>query len=431
VEPSQGLAENVPRSACGGRIGLTFAAHFVKRRVPLKSLSGESKLKLLLLLAFAHLVVDTVALAIQPLWPDLRSNLVMSDGEFQAAYLLWNVTNSLLQLPVAYWADRHDVRWLVWAGPVVGAVCVGCVGFANSFLGLCFLLVLGGAGLAAFHPEAAVMAASSLPEDRSRALSVFSMGGILGQAIGPLYAGQLSTAYGMPAISWTIAWAWVALAVVGVGVRRLTRPQVELVSGVTPHGPPMRGTLAPLWVLVAVGILRVAPLAGIPLALAFSIKDSGGSNADVGFIQSVFMAAIGVGSLVCALFARRHNERRVFWLLPLMAAIILLLCPRASGTLLTMLIGLTGLCVGVTLPMLVSFGQQLLPHRQRIASGLMMGVTWAVASPIAAGTIEFFEHLDCPVNSLYAFGAILGASSALCCFLPRNHMKVNQGGTVR
>ncbi len=49
-------------------------------------------MKLLLLLAFAHVVVDTVALALQPLWPDLRSRLALGDGEFQAAYVLWNVS---------------------------------------------------------------------------------------------------------------------------------------------------------------------------------------------------------------------------------------------------------------------------------------------------------------------------------------------------
>lgn len=83
-------------------------------------------------------------------------------------------------------------------------------------------------------------------------------------------------------------------------------------------------------------------------------------------------------------------------------------------------IGVAGFAVGATLPMLVSFGQQLLPHGQRIASGLTMGVTWAVASPLAASTIEFFEHLQCPADSLYAFGAILGVSSALCYALRAN-----------
>ncbi|HET6882495.1 MAG TPA: MFS transporter [Pirellulales bacterium] len=136
-------------------------------------------MKLLLFTALAHIVVDTVALAVQPLWPDLRYRLALSDSEFQTAYLLWNVANSLLQLPIAYWADRHHARWLIWAGPVVGAACVGCVGFADSFVALCLLLTLGGAGIAAFHPEAAALAASSMPENRSRALSVFSIGGYL------------------------------------------------------------------------------------------------------------------------------------------------------------------------------------------------------------------------------------------------------------
>lgn len=337
----------------------------------------------------------------------------MGDVEFQTAYLLWNVANSLLQLPVAYWADRHDVRWLIWAGPAVATGCVGLVGFVDSSLALCVLLTLGGAGLAAFHPEAAVLAASSMPENRSRALSVFSIGGYLGQAIGPVYAGQLSANYGLTALAWTILWAWLALVIVGLGVRRAPRPHtavdVRHVSLLRILGG-QKGSVA---LLVTVGILRVAPMAGVPLALAFSIKESGGDNADIGFMQSVFMASIGVGSLACALFVRRHSERLVFWLLPLIAAIALGLCPAASHIALVLLIGIAGFAVGVTLPMLVSFGQQLLPHGQRVASGLMMGVTWAFASPIAVGTIELFERLEHPDNAFYAFAGLLGVSSAL------------------
>lgn len=375
-------------------------------------------MKLLLFIAFAHIVVDTVALAIQPLWPDLCSRLALGDSEFQTAYLLWNVANSLLQLPIAYWADRHHARWLIWAGPVVGAACVGCVGFADSFWLLCLLLTLGGAGIAAFHPEAAALAAASMPENRSRALSVFSIGGYVGQAIGPLYAGQLSAAYGLAAISWTIVWAWAALLVVGLGVRRAPMPKAVAEVPASSLRRLWQGKVGAVSALVAVGVLRVAPVAGVPLALAFGIKESGGSNADVGFAQSVFMAAIGAGSLACAVFVRSRHERPVFWLLPLTAATSLFLCPSTSGMALMAFIGVTGLAVGVTLPMLVSFGQQLLPDGQRLASGLMMGVTWAIASPIAAGTVELFEHLQRPGSAVYAFGAILVASSALCHLLP-------------
>lgn len=383
-----------------------------------------TSLKLLLVIALAHVVVDTVALSVQPLWPDLRSRLALGDAEFQTVYLLWNVANSMLQLPIAYWADRHEARWLVYAGPILGTACVGCVGFADSFLALCCLLTLGGIGIAAFHPEAAALAASAMPENRSRALSVFSIGGYLGQAIGPLYAGQLSAAYGLTGLAWTIAWGWVAMAVVGFGVR--CAPVHAAVRPDTAGAQPLsRGKIAAVSLLVVVGVLRVAPMAGVPLALAFSIKESGGSNADVGFAQSVFMAAIGAGSLACAVFVRSHHERLAFWLLPSVAAAALFVCPSAMGTPLMVFIAITGLTVGVTLPMLVSFGQQLLPHGQRVASGLMMGVTWAIASPIAVGTIELFEHLQSPANSLYAFAAILGISSALCYLMPVERLRTN------
>ncbi|HVW35673.1 MAG TPA: hypothetical protein VHB99_00140, partial [Pirellulales bacterium] len=65
-----------------------------------------SSLKLLLLLAFAHVVVDTIAFVLQPLWPDLRSELSLSDAQFQASFVLWSLANSVLQLPIGYWAER-------------------------------------------------------------------------------------------------------------------------------------------------------------------------------------------------------------------------------------------------------------------------------------------------------------------------------------
>jgi hypothetical protein len=73
----------------------------------------------------------------------------------------------------------------------------------------------------------------------------------------------------------------------------------------------------------------------------------------------------------------------------------------------------------VTLPVLVSYGQQLLPGALRIANGLTMGVTWAVASPIAVGAVELFEPIGQPTAAFYAFAGIAGASSGLCIWLPQ------------
>ena len=376
------------------------------------------RLKLLLLLAFAHLAVDTIALVVQPLWPDLRSGLKLSDAQFQAAFILWSLANSLLQLPIGYWAERHQARWLIWAGPAVAAACVGGVGVVDSFWGLCLLLAAGGAGIAAFHPEAAAVVASCAPNNRSRALSIFSIGGYLGQAIGPFYAGKLTAASGLPAVAWTVVWGWMALVVVGLGLRHAPTQVAHAETAAIPLGQLLSGKKKVVALLVALGVLRVTPVLGVPLALAFAIKETGGANDDVGSAQSLFMAAIGAGSIACAAFANRSNERRAFCSLPLAAAASLAVCPSAPSMLLFACVALSGFALGATLPLLVSCGQEILPQGQRVASGLTMGVTWGLASPLAAGTIELFDRLHRPADAFYVFAAVAAASSALCLELP-------------
>lgn len=378
-----------------------------------------SPLKLLLLLATAHAAVDTIALAIQPLWPDLRSALSLGDGEFQTAYVLWNLANSLVQLPISYWAERRQARWLIWAGPVLGAACIGAVGLIDSFAALCLLLIVAGVGIAAFHPEAAAMAASCAPGNRSRALSVFAIGGYLGQALGPLYGGKLTAAHGLPAVAWTLVWGSIAFALVAAALRRTPAPAAHRATSPVPLAELFHGKKKTITLLVGLGILRVSPVLGVPLALAFAIKETGGNNADVGFAQSLFMGAIGAGSVACALFVHRRNERLTFWFLPLIAAALLLCCPTASAWLLRCSIVAAGFVLGITLPMLVSFGQHLLPNGQRIASSLTMGVTWGFASPVAAGTIELFDRLGRPAAAFYVFAAVLAVSSLLSFSLPR------------
>ena len=52
----------------------------------------------------------------------------------------------------------------------------------------------------------------------------------------------------------------------------------------------------------------------------------------------------------------------------------------ASGWTLVVLVGTCGLLLGVTMPVYISYGQQLLPHGQRVASSITMGVSWGIAS---------------------------------------------------
>ena len=368
----------------------------------------------------AHGLVDAFATVIQPLWPDLQSKLAVDEGTIQWAFVTWSLATSVSQLLFGYWGDRGRRRWLIWVGPALGVLCLSSIGLVRSLAQLNVLLVVGGLGVAAFHPEAAALAGASAPLNRSRAMSLFAVGGSLGQAVGPIYGGTLTTRFGLPALVWSMTWGLAILGLLAVGLRRTPEePEPQVPSGVLPpwtgEHSCVPGGAAMAALVLAIGVLRVLAVLGVPLGLAFLLKEEGRTNAEIGLPQALFLGGVGGGGLVCALFVRQRGERPVLWLLPLFVVPLLCLVPWA-GTGLVLLAGLAlaGMLLGATLPILVSYGQQLLPEGQRTASSITMGVTYGLGGIIVAAAMAASKQLHRPVLPFATFAVACLLSSLLC-----------------
>jgi FSR family fosmidomycin resistance protein-like MFS transporter len=179
------------------------------------------------------------------------------------------------------------------------------------------------------------------------------------------------------------------------------------------------GTLA---LLLVTSTLRVLPMLGVPLALAFAIKLAGGGNDRIGLVQSIFLVGIGVGSLASAWVVRPANERTAMWLLPLAAV-----APIAASAALTGWPGLaavavSGLILGGAMPVLIGYGQQLLPEAQRVASSITMGVTWGLGGLRVAAAMAYFNRLGSPQQAIYLFAACAAVSAVLSMWLPAGKM---------
>jgi len=382
----------------------------------------------LVLITLVHGLVDGFGAFVQPLWPDLKRTLHADDGSIQWAYLLWGLATSVTQLVFGYLGDRHPRGWLIWVGPAVGLVCLSLVGLAPNLVSLSVLLCMGGLGIAAFHPEAAAMAGSSAPEDRSRAMSIFSVGGYLGQAAGPIYSGVISTQFGLKALVWSLVWGLPVLALLALGLRQptqRTRPDRGGAPTGIPIGQLVHGRLVALSMILLIGTLRVYPTLGIPLALSYMLKLRGFSNDNIGIIQSAFLGGVGVGSLACALFVKVARERRVMWQVPLLVSPLILSIPWIHPTALFPTSLASGLLLGITLPILVSLGQRLMPDGQRIASSITMGVTWGFGGILIAVTMAIVNRMGAPGWAFPAFALACVASSLLCAWLPTAHQDVS------
>src|SRR5262245_25260476 len=105
-----------------------------------------------------HGLVDAVAMFIEPLWPELRHSLNLTQTELFALLSITSVAPNFSQLLFGYVQDRYGSRYLLWLGPATAAICFSIIGIAKTPEMLGLILCLGYVAVGSFHPEGAVTA---------------------------------------------------------------------------------------------------------------------------------------------------------------------------------------------------------------------------------------------------------------------------------
>ena len=115
-------------------------------------------LLLLLLLCLAHFTVDIIATTILPLLPTMEEQMGLQPEGFLYGYIIWRITDSCSQMAFGFLGDRYRIRFIIWAGPLLAFICFSVIGYVESPAVMVTLMVLGGFGIAAYHPEGAATA---------------------------------------------------------------------------------------------------------------------------------------------------------------------------------------------------------------------------------------------------------------------------------
>jgi FSR family fosmidomycin resistance protein-like MFS transporter len=139
-------------------------------------------------LAAGHAGVDMVTGSISAMLPTLEARFGLS-GSAVATLLATLSASSMLSQPlIGRIADRIGARAVAAGGAFIAASLLSLLGIVNNVGLLYALLIVGGLGSAGFHPAAAAAARKVLPERASLAISIFSAGGMVGMAFGPIAA---------------------------------------------------------------------------------------------------------------------------------------------------------------------------------------------------------------------------------------------------
>ncbi len=371
----------------------------------------------LVCLALTHALVDACALLIGPLWPDLETRFGLGVTGLSVVMIVQSFPPSVSQVVFGYFSDRGATPYLLWLGPAVAAVFLTMLGVAPSLSVLCVLLTLGGIGVGAFHPEAAVAVGRLMPEQRTRALSVFMFGGSLGLGIGPLLSGVVGM-QGLVYLAPLVLFLILLLRRVGrLGDLSGALAKNEPVLGL---GQMLAGRARLALFLLVICSLRLVPNLAIDKVLAFTLKSQGQSTFLIGLTQTLFLTSAGVGMFLMA-FRFRSGLEKAFLIgcpllgIPLMWALGRESCPR--WMLLSLLVP-TGMILWGTVPAMVSYAQQLFPRGAGLASAITMGLSWGVGGLIQAPITAYFQGAGTPQRAFHAFIPCLALAAVGACFLP-------------
>ena len=370
------------------------------------------KNKYIWLLGASHALTDTN----QGSLPVILPYLVAAGGISYtgAAGLSFAVafSSSIIQPLFGIWADKVSLNWLMPAGILLAGLCMSLIGVLHDHYWLMFAVaILCGIGIAAFHPEAARMANQLSGRKKGGGMSIFSVGGNIGFALGPalatpalVYAGVSGTlVLAVPAIT-----MFVLLTINASRMRTAADSSVAEERAAAPAGVAAVNEWGKFcWLTVAI-IARSVLFHNFNTFLPmYWVRVLGQSNAATGGILTLMFAIGALSTLAGGQLADRFGANAVTRVGTVLMIPALFLFTRATNPALAMASMIFFACSSfiITTPMVV-LGQKYLPGSLGLASGVTLGLGISVGGMVS------------PLIGRYADANGLLATYRLLAFLP-------------
>lgn len=390
-------------------------------------------MRLLVVIALAHALNDAYASFVPPLLPRIMGDLGLSIALATTLAVAFSVASALPQPLFGYLADRFGRRIFAVLGPLLTGVFVALMGWANGFWMLVLLLTVAGIGSAAFHPPGASYAVRVTEGKGGGArYSVFSFGGAVGFALGPLIAVTLVQSRGMEGL-WVAMVPVVLLApLIYLG---LPSGRAEARDGSRPPPPPphevLRHLRGPLGLIFGISATMAFVQRTFLIMEPMMVAESGGSEMLGAVALSVYLGAQAFGTVAGGVLADRVSRRLLlahlcFWAVPAHIVAVLLGPEGGLGLAAVAVAGFLGMA---TLPPIVVMAQEMVPTGAAVSSGIVMGLAWATGSVAVLATGALADVIGPQMATLVSMPvALLAVALALHPALSRSEALAGAAG---
>lgn len=327
-------------------------------------------------LSTGHALVDICQGAVPALLPFLIARRGYSYAEATALILVMTCSSSLLQPLFGLLSDRRSLSWLLPGGVLLGGLGIAAVGVVETFPLTLAVVGLAGLGAGAYHPEGARNAnyvAGS--RRRATAMSLYAVGGNAGFALGPVIVTALVLAFGLGGMIWFALPMTVGALLLARELPRIDALRLARIAATRDLNDSRdRNRWWPFTGVATLAGFRSAAYFGLQAFVpVFLITQMGASDAVGNAGLTVLLVAGAVGTLVGGRVADRVGMRPVLTV-SLGAAVPLILALLIASQLVAFpLLAATGFFLVGTFSISVVLGQEYLPDRIGVASGITLG----------------------------------------------------------
>lgn len=375
------------------------------------------------LLAIGHMLNDVNQGAVPALLPFLVTDqgltYAAASGVVLAVTLVSGVTQPLLGL----YSDRHPITWLIPVGMLLGGLGIALSGVVTDYWGIIACMLVSGAGVAAFHPESYRFANYVSGASRAAGMSVFTVGGSLGFALGPILLTGAVLLFGLPGTLVLLFPAAIFAVILFINLNQIakyrpTSEQLQDTSQVNPTN--WRAFSGVVAVIVLRTIVQYGMLTFIPLYLhQVRLVPIGEANSAL-----VLIALAGaVGTLVAGKLADHLGYKRMLVVVLLLISPALFLFLQTTGVASLVMLAAAGMATSASFTIAVVLGQNFSESNLGVATGITTGFAiglGGLSSPLLGRMADTVGLL--PVLTLLAFIPLAATLIALA--LPAvNHVQ--------
>ena len=382
--------------------------------------------KYLYYISAGHLFTDMMQGVLPALLPFLISEHGYSYAVAASLVFGLNLVSSVVQPLFGVMADKTAMPWLLGVGVFLACSGMAATGLTSSYPLLFISVMISGIGIAAYHPEGARYANKvSAQKKKATGISIFSFGGNMGFALGPIAATTLVLGFGLKGVTFLLIPAIIMGVLLLVQMRKchaaLNVTQAKKTVKTGERAADRWGAFGLLCVLlfsrsfVFYGMNTFLPL--------YWISVFGQPETTANTALSIFLTVGAFSTLFGGRLADRfglHSMIRIGFAMLLPAISLFAFSPSVTvSTLLLIPIGM-----GLYLPFssMVVTGQRYLPNHVGLASGVTLGLVISVGG-LAAPVLGKLADLSGFHPVMYVLTCIAVIPALMAFFLPEANVE--------